>query len=236
MIPAQSSGAACSSSKPLGQRVRVALVDNGPFGVAAVVVPSREPGRDAQVLVAAHAEATHAAGVTQPGDPDAVAHREPRRARAARVDSTDDLVAGHDTEPPGLQVALGEVEIGPADAAHADRDADLSGRRRRLRAFHGLERMRGDRPGVAHSPCPHALNLPRPEEARSPPGKAPNGKAPTPSARPGTGRRCATTGTASTTSPRRPGSSLHPTRPRGRRRGAGLRRRTRTHRARSTRR
>ena len=146
--------------EPVGQRVRVALVDDGPFGVAAVVVPSREPGRDAQVLVAAHAEATHAAGVAQPRDPDAVADREPRRARAARVDSTDDLVTGHDTEPPRLQVALGEVEIGPADAAHADRDADLarppaSGRR--------VPRARADAWRSARG-CP----LPMPARAQPP--------------------------------------------------------------------
>ena len=46
--------------------------------------------------------------------------------RADRVDDADDLVAGHDVGPPGRQVALGEVQVGAAHAAHRDADPDLA--------------------------------------------------------------------------------------------------------------
>src|SRR5215813_9477794 len=73
-----------------GQRVGVVLVDDGELGVAAVGIPSGEGGGEAQVLVAADAEATDAARVAQPGDADALADLEPPGPGTERVDRADD--------------------------------------------------------------------------------------------------------------------------------------------------
>ncbi len=121
MIPAHSSGAASASSNTSGSGVGVALVDDGQLGVAAVGVPSGERRVDAEVLVAAPAEPAPAARVAQPGDADPLADVEPRRSRPASLDGADDLVAGHDPWPVRREVALGEVQVGAADAARETR-------------------------------------------------------------------------------------------------------------------
>ena len=66
------------------------------LGVAAIGVPAREPGTDAEVLSAGPAPATDAAGVTEPRDPDPLAALEAPGARTQLVDDTHHLVAGHD--------------------------------------------------------------------------------------------------------------------------------------------
>ena len=110
----------------VGQPVGEGLVDHGQLGVAAVVVPAGEARLEAEVLVAAEAEAARAVGAAQPGDADPLAHREPLGAGPAPVDPAHDLVAGHDVAAMGGQVALDHVQVGPAHAAGADPDPDLA--------------------------------------------------------------------------------------------------------------
>ena len=97
MIPAHSSGAACSSSKASGSAYAYASFDDRALGVAAVGVPSRVLRRLAEVLAAVPAPPAAAARAAQPRDADAIARSEAHAVRADRVDHTDDLVAGHDT-------------------------------------------------------------------------------------------------------------------------------------------
>src|SRR5205807_2773227 len=80
--------------KTVGQGVREALVDNRVLGIPAVVVPSGEPRRHAEVLVTPAAVRAHTTRVTQQRDPDARTDVESSRAGTARVDAPDDLVAG----------------------------------------------------------------------------------------------------------------------------------------------
>ena len=134
MMPEHSSGAACSSAKPGGQRVRERPRRRRAYSrEPAVVVPAREARRDAEVLVAAPAVRAHAARVAQPRDADPLADREACRARTERVDRADDLVAGNDVGPARREVALGEVQVGAADAAHVDPHAQLARARARDR-------------------------------------------------------------------------------------------------------
>ena len=127
MIPAQSSGAASRSSKSVGQRVGVGLVDHGVLRVAPVDVPAGEARVGAEVLAAGRAEAADAAGVGQPGHPDPVALPPPGAAGPEPVDHADDLVARRHPGTARCKVALGQVEVRPAHAARPDAHPDLAG-------------------------------------------------------------------------------------------------------------
>src|SRR5207302_3707561 len=115
-------------AEDLRELVGVGLVDDRILRVAAVVVPSGEAGLEAQVLSACGAEAAHAAGMAQPGDAGPVPNGEPLGLGPEGVDLAHDLMAGNDAGALGRQIALGQVQIGPAHAAARDADADLVAR------------------------------------------------------------------------------------------------------------
>jgi AraC family transcriptional regulator of adaptative response / DNA-3-methyladenine glycosylase II len=58
------------------------------------------------------------------------------------------------------QVTLGEVQVGPADAAREHPDPDLAGRRLRRLPVDGLERVPGDRTRFPHRPRTHGRHPP----------------------------------------------------------------------------
>ena len=98
------------------------------LGEAAVHVPAGEERVLAEVLLPAPTEPAGLVGLVQPGDADAVACGERRRARLAarrddlcagteRHDLADDLVAGNDGRAVRRQLALQDVQVGAADAA-----------------------------------------------------------------------------------------------------------------------
>ena len=91
--------------------VGVALVDDGVLRVAAVVVPTREARRHAQVLVVATTEAADPAGPPKPRDPHPVAHGEAVAPLAQGIDGANDLARLDD--------------IVPADAIAGDRYGDM---------------------------------------------------------------------------------------------------------------
>ncbi len=137
-------------AEPLGQGVGVRLLDDRVLRVPAVDVPAGEARGEAQVLAAGHAEAARAAGVRQPGHPDAVALAPAGGAGPEPVDDADDLVPGRDAPVTRREVSFGQVEVRPADAAHAHAHADLSGTGLR----HGLvdpQQRAALRPGPARS-------------------------------------------------------------------------------------
>src|SRR5438046_10757394 len=73
----------------VGQPVGVVLVDDRVFGVATVVVPTREARAQAEVLVTTTAEPAHTAGVAEPGDPGTFAGSEAGCSLSDGVDHTD---------------------------------------------------------------------------------------------------------------------------------------------------
>ena len=70
---------------------------------------------------------TGAAGMAEPGNADAPSGPERRHAVAGPVDDADDLVTGHDRQTRIRQLAVDDVQVGPADAAGLDADQDLTG-------------------------------------------------------------------------------------------------------------
>jgi hypothetical protein len=123
-----------------GDGVRKVLAHQGLLRITAVLVPAGVTRGAAQVLVAAPAVGAGAAGEAQPGDPHALADREPRAARAERLDGAHHLVAGHERQPARRQVALDDVQIGAAHAAGRDPHAHLAGAGPRLVALARAER------------------------------------------------------------------------------------------------
>ena len=155
MMPAQSRGAACSSSSAVGQPVGERLVGDAAVGIAAVDVPAGESGMRAEVLVAATAVAAGLVGAGQPGDADPIADPEPVGAGSAGVHVADDLVAGGDLRAARRQVALGEMQVGAAHPAAGDADPDLSGPRYREFPFDPAQWLFVDRRALLYYPSLH---------------------------------------------------------------------------------
>ncbi len=109
----------------------VVFVRGDVLGIAAVGGVAREQRRVAQVFLPVLAVDAGLVGPVQPGDADAVARLEARRARAERVDHADDLVSGDDRQLRIGKLTLNDVQIGMADAAraHAHQNLVIAGRR-----------------------------------------------------------------------------------------------------------
>ena len=73
----------------------ISRVGGGVFRIAAIAMVTGETGVDAEILVAAAAHCALAAGVAEPWDADAIAHREPGHLVADRLHSADDFVSRH---------------------------------------------------------------------------------------------------------------------------------------------
>ncbi len=109
----------------VGDLVGVPLVDDRELAVAAVGVPTCEPWRGAEVLVAAPAEPAHAARGAQPGDPHALTLGEAPGVPALCDHVPDHLVAWDDTGAARGEVALHEVKVRSADPADMHLHEDL---------------------------------------------------------------------------------------------------------------
>ena len=135
--------------------IGVLLFDDDVLGVTAVDVPSREPGRDAEVLACARAEPAHSAGVGEPRDADAITLGEAARARTEAVDDPDDFVAGRDAGTARREVALGEVQVGATDPAGEHSYSDLQPSGSGDRPVDEYEGMIVDRTGLVDDPGSH---------------------------------------------------------------------------------
>ena len=107
------------------QAVGVRLRHDRVFGVPAIVVPTREAWRQAEVLAAGRTEPTRAARAPQPRDADPLAGDEPIGVLTEEVDIPDDLVAGNDARTMDREVTRGDVQVGATHAARGHPDADL---------------------------------------------------------------------------------------------------------------
>jgi hypothetical protein len=118
----------------VGQREAEALVRNRVLGVAAVDVAPGEARALTQVLEPSPAVRTLPARPAQPG------HAHPAAAVHARA---DDLMAEDQRQVPGPDVAVAQVQVGPADAAGVHADQDLPGGGPRLRHVGETQRPPG---------------------------------------------------------------------------------------------
>jgi hypothetical protein len=100
------------------------LVGNGELRVPAVDVVPGEARALAQVLAFGVAVTTHAAGPTQPRNPDAVADAK-TVAGPRRNDLANDLMSRNERQAWFLQITVDDMEIGSADAACSDPNQNL---------------------------------------------------------------------------------------------------------------
>src|SRR6266436_4495677 len=110
-----------------GQWVGEVFTNHAEFGVASVDVVAGELGMLAEILGVAPAVGASAVGGGGPGDADSVTSFQSADVGADRVDCADDLVAGDQREFGEREVALHGVEIGVAESAAVDADADFVG-------------------------------------------------------------------------------------------------------------
>src|SRR5262249_53406350 len=108
-----------------GEREAEARVGHRPLGVAAVDLVAGEARPVAEVLAAGAAVAADAAGPPEPGDPPPLADAEGFDALAQGVNRAHDLVAQDERQLGPVELAVHDVEIGPADGAGPDVEADL---------------------------------------------------------------------------------------------------------------
>jgi hypothetical protein len=119
-----------------------------PLREPAVTIPGREARIRAQVLAAAGARPARPAGSREPADGRAIADRPAGHGGAHGLDATHDLVARDRGEPVGGEVALDELEVGPAHGAGAYAEEQLAGTRRRVGHLAEAERLSlGERAG-----------------------------------------------------------------------------------------
>lgn len=94
----------------------------------------------------------------EPRDADPAPEERVRAAPGAH-DRPDGLVPGNDRRTTDGQVALDDVEIGPADAARRDGDEDLARARDGIGRLLEDERPRGDGRGTVQTERAHITNL-----------------------------------------------------------------------------
>ena len=109
----------------VGQREGVPGVGAGVLGIAAVAGVAGEARRVAEILPPAPAVRAASAGVAEPGDADALPDRQPLGLGPERDDPPDDLMPGDDAVRHPRQLAVDDVQVGPADAAGGDPHHDL---------------------------------------------------------------------------------------------------------------
>ena len=144
---------------PCWKRVCEGLVDKAEACIAAISVPAGEGWRDAQILRTTATKSATAVGAAEPSDADPIANRKPACAVADGIDYADNLMTWGDFGMFGGQVALGQVQIGTADAAAVHLDADLLRQRGRDPTFHPLQRFAFYRSRLVHGPSVHLAIL-----------------------------------------------------------------------------
>ncbi len=135
------------------QREAVARVGQREVRVAPVDLVAGERGLVAEILAAAGAVATAPAGGPQPGNADALPRLQAVHAGPAALHPAHDLVAGNDGQPHRLELAVDDVQVGPAHAAGADPHEHLTAPRLRHRALDQLQISA--RPRELHRPHAH---------------------------------------------------------------------------------
>src|SRR5258708_19586073 len=115
MMPAHSSGASSASLKPW-QVMDVGIGRHEVIRVSALDVPAGIDRARAEVLQPAAAVPARAVRAREPGSSHPVPGAEPDDPRPYRDDLPHDLMTGRDVRRLGLEVALGQVQVGTAHA------------------------------------------------------------------------------------------------------------------------
>src|ERR1700732_2832941 len=110
----------------LAEREGIAGIGDGVRGETAIPCIAGEERTIAQIFHALLAEAADTAGVSKPRDADAVADLVRGNVWAEQFDTADDFVAGNYRIFDAGQLGVDDVKVGPAYAASAHLDANLS--------------------------------------------------------------------------------------------------------------
>lgn len=140
------------------QGISEVLIHRHVVGKAAVTVPPRESGRQAEILLAAPAVGAVATGLAEPSDTDSVPAGEAAPAETFH-DRPYGLVAGDHPGVAGRKVALGEMEVGAADTAHIHSQEYLARPGPRVLAFAHPQRLVRYLPRHINPPCTHDSSL-----------------------------------------------------------------------------
>ena len=140
----------------LGDREAVALVGDRLLGVSPVELVAGEPGPLAEVLPARAAVAAVAIGPSQPRDPYPLTGVEALRPLPRRLDRADDLMTEDEGQLRLVEVAVGDVEVGPADAAGVNPHEHLPPARLRI----GQPCLTKGLPLGVENHCPHPAHSP----------------------------------------------------------------------------
>ena len=162
MTPPHSSGAAARSSKPSREAEGEVGADGDPGGVPAVAVPARElrrPGRGSRGP--SRQNATRPAGRGEPRHAGPLTHRPARDVAAHRLHAANDLVTRHDRQPPSLEIALDQLEVGSADGAGDDLEDELIRRRLGIGELDELQWRRGRRGRRVKLKSEHRTTVPQ---------------------------------------------------------------------------
>ena len=111
------------------ERKRIMRVGNRVCGVATVARIAREDGIIAEIFVARQAKWAMAAGMAEPRNADALAKVKMCDIGADRIDPSDDLMSRNNRQFRIGQFAIDDMEIGAADAASADTNANFAAAR-----------------------------------------------------------------------------------------------------------
>ena len=109
-------------------------------GKTAIPRIAGKAGRIAEVFPAALAVAAATAGVAKPRYADPPARPKVRDAIAAALDDADDFVSGNERKLWLRQVAVDDMQIGPADGTGLDPHKDLARARKRIGPLLELQR------------------------------------------------------------------------------------------------
>ena len=129
----------------LPERKAIAGISDEVRGKTAIARVAGEQWAVAKVFLAIFAVCAFAAGVAEPGNPDALADLDGGHTGAKRLHPTDHFMAGNDGIIDAGQLAIHDVQIGPAHAADAHPDAHDTGSGRRIVPLLKLKRRTGRR-------------------------------------------------------------------------------------------
>src|SRR5271166_2138261 len=101
---------------------------------------AREERTIAEIFHAFAAKSADAAGMSEPGYPDAVADVVGRHIGANEIDAADDLMPGNNRIFDIREFPVDHMEVGPADPARTHCDADFALARPRIGPLHVLKR------------------------------------------------------------------------------------------------
>jgi hypothetical protein len=135
--------------------------DGDPGCVTAVTIPSGEAGVRTEVFAAARAEAARATGGGEPADAGPVALLPADDVESGLLDTSDDLVPGHDRQPASGQIAFDELQVGPANGARRNRQDELVRRGLEVGELHQPQGRRPGRRRLRELQGAHPANLHR---------------------------------------------------------------------------